>query len=612
MENNMENNEICIQINCKFSFDNKPQRYGYTDLINEDSKIENFNNQFIHTYSENEEIEKIFRQTFEEQNLPRLFIQGYDITVVKYGKRNVFYEDQSDGSKGNQLSSSSSTSTSSAEENEDDSSSEREDEETGIVQSFIRSIFEELVSLKDTQSIFSVGWTEINDQNQLLDLLNGTGLIQCNSVSQLFDAISLGLKNKNNTNNHNILSIVLEQQQLISNVTGQIMHKLSTVNFCDLNYGTEKAFTNQFISEPPRDLPMNFYSQPMLSALPPYPYFTPQNNNLNFINGNNILSPPPANFDTFFNTNFPRHPTFDMNPNNLVNQQNQRLLRNAELLFSKLNLNDVEEEQRKEIQEWIYMKTECDNYSVSPSMELPQPPPPPPSYFCNNLNNAAGNFFINHNPAPMTFTQQQQQTSLLPIIEMDETNDERDNNDDNDEQEEEVEVYEEEEGEETNDNYSESGSYIDINDQSNNLFGKISDKVSKFQEKSDDLVIKKCEEYFDNNPKVILSSGQSDSCIKPMPEQLHDEAVGGDATLGSADFLQLSTNTSTSEQYLAKTGRRRSIRDNTILNSDELNLIKKAAAATSLEGESINENAESEQQLSKLDELRKSLKKSMA
>lgn len=565
-------NDICIQVTCKIS--NEKQRYGYIDLINDDAKpLENFNRQFV--FSETENLDKIFRDVFEEQNLLKFYVDGFDINIVKYGKRNIFYETADlTAFKTDRISTSSDTSESTTDSTSTSSNSEHNEVETGLVHNFIRSIFEELVSLRDTQCLFSVGWTEINQQNQLLDLLNGNGLIQC-TMSQLLETVSVGLRNRNNTNNnHNILSIVLEQQS-INNATGQPIQKLSTVNFCDLNYGTDKALTNQLISEP-----MNFYSQPML---PPYPYFhssPPTNFGNQFFNGNCFLSPPPMqhNVDMFFNANF--RPAFDVNSsNNLINQQNQRLLRNAELLFSKLNLNEIEDDQRKEIQEWMYLKNECDSYL--PITQQPTPMELPPSYFSPNMLINPTQPLNNVNQVAII----QQQSSLLPIIEMDESNDQH--NDDE---------------EETNDNDSESG-YIDINDQSNNLFTKISDKMSNFQDKTDDLVRNKCNEYFENNPKVILSSNQSDS--KPAQENLHDEAIGGQ------DLMKISTNTSTSEQYLAKTGRRRSIRDNNILNSDELNLIKKAAAATSLGGDSIKENTESDQ-LTKLDELRKSMKKSLA
>jgi hypothetical protein len=539
------------------------------DLMNDNAKLENFNNQF--TYNEHDSSDKIFRQVFEEENLPKLFIHGHDITIVKYGKRDVFYETQESPTDQTLTSSSSSTSTNSSDE--DDSSSEHGD--LGIVHTFIRSIFEELVSYKDVQTVFSIGWTEINEHNQLFDLLMNHGVVKCNSITKLYDTISVGLKNKSSTSNHNILSIVLEQQ-LQSNVMNQALNKLSTINFCDLNYGTEKAIMNQFVSEP-RDMPMNFYSQPMLPQ-----YYPPANNFNNF-----SFSPPAINYDAFFNGNFrqPPLPTFD--PNVLVSQQNQRLLKNAELLFSKLNLNEMEEEQRKEIQEWIYLKTECDSYTApppAPSMELP------PSYFSN-----PGNIFSNQiPPAPLPpQLNQHQQSALLPIMEMDETNDDR-------------------KTDELNDDDSECGSYIDINDQSNNLFEKITDKMSNFQEKTDDIVRDKCNDYFENNPKVVLSSsnsGQSDS--KPVQESGNNNNQLNEGAAGGSNLMKMSINTSTSEQYLAKTGRRRSIRDNNILNSDELNLIKKAAAATSIETDSIKEDGDSEQ-LSKLDELRKSLKKSMA
>ena len=512
MDENNKNDEILIQITCKFSIDN--QRNGCFDLINE-GKQENFNNQLL--FSDADANSKIFHNTVEELNLAKLYLDGYDVTVVKYGKKNVFYESDEESKSDESCNESSS-------EDSDDSEADS-DFHGGIVQKFIRTLFEDLVSAKNINYIFSIGWTEINDHNQLLDLLNGNGLVQCFNIDQLMETLSVGLTNRNSNNNHNILSVVLEQQW-INPATGQPLHKLSTVNFCDLNYGTDRATINNFCE------PMNFYTQP---AAPPYPYMVPSQNG-------NYFSPPPVSQDQF---------GFNFNPSLVIaQQQSNKLLKNAEILFSKLNLNEMNEGQRKEIQEWMYLKTECDNFIPAPEL--------PPSY-----------------------VPPQQPSSLLPIIEMDETNDPDED--------------------ETNDNDSDSGSYIDINDQSNNLFfAKISDKMENFREKTDELVRVKGNEYFQNNPKV-LSSGQSDA--KPVVEL--DEAAGG-------IDLKMSTNTSMNEQqYLAKSGRRKSIRDNNILNSDELSLIRKAAAATSLDNEVVKETVENEQ-LTKLDEFRKVLKKSLA
>lgn len=525
MDNN-KGEETVIQITCKFSIDN--HRNGYLDLIG-DVKLENFNNQLL--FSEEESNARIFLEVVEDLNLARLYLDGYDVTIVKYGKKNIFYESD-------EAPVSDKTDRSTSSEDSDDSESDS-DVHGGIVQKFIRTIFEELVSAKDLNYIFSIGWTEINEQNQLLDLLNGNGLVQCFSMPQLLEALALGLSNQNSSNNHNILSIVLEQQW-IHPATGHPQHKLSTVNFCDLNYGTDRATMGNFISEP-RDLPMNFYTQPA-PPLPPYAYMLPSQNG-------NYFSPPPV----------PPEFGFFSNPSTVVvQQQSNKLLKNAEILFSKLNLNDMNEAQRKEIQEWMCLKTECDNF-----MPAPAAPELPPSYF-GNLNQP----MVQAPAVPP-------QTSLLPIIEMDETNDLDED--------------------ETNDNESDSGSYID---QSNNLFTKISDKMGNFREKADELVRQKSSDYFQNNPKV-LSSGQSDPKAEP------DEAVGG-------IDLKMSTNVSMSElQYLEKSGRRRSIRDNNILNSDELNLIRKAAAATSLDHDLVKESVENEN-LTRLDEMKKALKKSLA
>lgn len=568
MDNKEGENDICIQITCRYSSDNLNKRFQYD--LNEDKHHPVIENQFV--YTEEDTVDKIFHDTIEELNLARLFLDGYDVTLVKNGKRNVFYEQQDANItlKTEKSSTSSSTASSSSSMSEDD---ENEPDSYGLVHDFIRTIFEDLVSVKEIHYFFSVGWTEINEINQLLDLLNSNGLVQCFSMPQLLETISVGLKNKNDMNNHNILSIVLEQQW-IDGVNCLPMHKLSTVNFCDFKYANDKPM-HQVINEP-----MTFYQQPT-SYLPPYMLSPPpQLPHTSFFS----MPPPPMpnSPDAMFNF---RNNFFD-NASALMVQQNQRLLKNAETLLSKLNINDIDEERRKEIQEWIYMKNECDNYMSSTSTlgDLP----PPPSYFHNNLS-TFGNPQIHMQPVPTQQQQQQPPSSLLPIIEMDENSTGRDEDEDND---------------------SESGSYIDINDQSNHLLEKISDKMTNFQQKADELVEDKNKEYFENNPKVIFSSGSDCKLKEPTAaalvpfENTLDEAVGG----CDGDLTKSST---TSEQYLATTGRRRSIRDNNILNSDELNLIRKAAAATSFDMDSVKEGPENEQQ-TKLDELRKSLKKSIA
>lgn len=540
MDENGKSDEILIQITCKYSIEN--QRNGYYDVLN-DGKQENFHNQLL--YKEDDSADKIFNETVEQMNLAKLYLNGYDITFVKYGQKNVFFESEDDEP-------SDKTDESTTSEDSDDSESEA-GFSGGIVQKFIRTIFEELVSAKDLNFYFSIGWTEINEQNQLLDLLNGNGLVQCFAMSQLLEMLALGLSNRSNTVNHNILSIVLEQQWMHE---GQPQLKLSTANFCDLIYGTDKAIVNNFIGGDPREqVPMNFYSQPV-PQLPPYAYMMPPMNGSYF-------SPPPAPPEFgFFNAN-PIRPNLYASPM-VAQQQSSKLLKNAEILFSKLNLSEVNEQQRKEIQEWMYLKAECDNFLPSSDVA----PELPPSYFGNVASPPVQQPVIPPQP-----------TSLGPIPEMDETNDDLDED-------------------ETNENDSDCGSYIDINDASNNLFSKISDRMTSFREKTDDTVLHKTDEYFQNNPKV-LSSGQSDA---RHVEQL-DEAAGG------VD-LKMSSNSMNEEQYLAKSGRRRSIRDTNILNSDELDLIRKAAATSSFD--LVKEQPAENENQTKLDEMRRMLKKSLA
>ncbi|CAO1428893.1 unnamed protein product [Diamesa serratosioi] len=518
----MDNKEqILIQVAVRPPQTAETQKQEFFDLINDGTKtatdnLGNFNNQYF--FSGKDTQHKIYAETTAP--FIKSYLDGYDISLVKYGHKNIFYE--------NECEENNSDKTDNESENEDDF-----DVGGGIVHKFIKNVCDILFSSKkDFQHLFSIGWTEINEQNQLLDLLNGNGLVQCFSMLQLFEAITVGLSNRNNCSNHNILSIMLEQQWINDN--GLPEHKLSTINFCDLNYGTDKIFSNNnfnnFVSEP-KDLPTNFYS----NQQPPI--------DMNYYNNNN-------NNNNSYRTNY------DSSSSVLLHQQSHKLLKNAEILFSKLNLNEMNDNQRKEIEEWMFLKTECDNYIPPPDMPSYYAPPQPPA----------------------------QQTSLLPILEMDETNDE--NDDENDD----------------NLDDSDSGSYIDINDQSN-LFEKIADKINNFHEKTDELVLNKCQEYFQKHPKV-LSSANSNVIEQKSKEQ--DKVV-----VPTNDSLKSS---STSEQYLAKSGRRRSIRDNTVLNSDELNLIRKAAAATSdihLDSETVKETVDNEQ-LTKLEDLKKLLKKTMA
>lgn len=555
-----------VQITCKYSIDN--QRHGLYDLIND--KHQNFNKQLF--FSATDTGDKIFLDTVEDFSLAKYYLDGYDIIFMKYGKRNVFYEENDVNSsmvkKTGERAALSTSSASDSDESEDvDSESHR-----GIVQKFIRTVFEELISAKDLQYVFSIGWTEIlSEHNQLIDLLNGNGLVQCYSMSQLMENLAIGLSNKSNNNNHNILSIVLEQQWTHPNIQLP-QQKISTINFCDLLHNTDRAAMDNFLNvpmsvpmypqPPPPPPPTAIQFSPFMFQNPHHPQFQHQ-----MFNGN-YFSPPPM-----------PNELFNFQSAVIAQQQSSSLLRNAEVLLSKLNLNDMNDTQRREIQDWMYLKSECDNFiPISPPVIAP--PDLPPSYINSFMNSAV----MQQQQQNQQQQQLNQQNSLLPIIEMDETNDD------------------DPEDEETNDNESESGSYIDINDHSNGLFNKISDKMDKFRERTDAIVHEKNSEYFKNNQK-ITSSGHSEFVENDVKDGVKEPAESE---------LKISANTSMSEQqYLEKSGRRKSIRDNNVLNSEEMDLIRKAAAVTSLENEIVKEEVESEH-VAKLEELRKNLKKSLA
>lgn len=548
-----------VQITCKYSIDN--QRNVLYDL---NDKHQNFSKQLAFTPSDS--ADKIFLDTVEELNLARYYLEGYDIIFMKYGRRNVFYDDSDAAGISLKKSGERTASSTSSASDSDDSEDVDAESHRGIVQKFLRTVFEELISAKNIQYVFSIGWTEIiSEHNQLIDLLNGNGLVQCYSMSQLIETLAIGLSNKSANNHHNILSIVLEQQWADPNIQLPLQ-KISTINFCDLLHNTDRAAMDNLLNVP-MSVPM--YSQPpppppTAMQFPPFmfPPSPPQHHHM--FNGN-YFSPPPL-----------PHEHFSFQSAIIAQQQSSQLLRNAEMLLSKLSLSEMNETQRREIQDWMYLKSECDNFMpISPPAVMQPPNDLPPSYI---------NSFMNSAVMQQQHQQNQQQNSLLPIIEMDETNDDG-------------------EDEETNDNESESGSYIDINDHSNGLFNKISDKMDNFRARTDAIVHEKNAEYFKNNPKMT-SSGHSELAEVDVKCDEVKEPVEQE--------LKQSVNTSMSEQqYLEKSGRRKSIRDNNVLNSEEMDLIRKAAAVTSLENETVKEEVESEH-VAKLEELRKNLKKSLA
>jgi hypothetical protein len=478
---------IFIQVAVRFSPQNALKRNIYDNTINEkeQDKLGNFN------FAEKDSNGKIFSEILEPEISK--FLDGFDISIVKYGQKNIFYE-------------------SAIAEDEDNKIQELNLEyDAGIVQKFIKTIFEELtiLSKKEVQYFFNVGWTEISENNQMTDLFNGSGLLQCYTMTQLLEALSIGYANRKGQFNHNILSLILEQQSIVGPL---VQHKVSTINFCDLAYGTPT------IMEQPKDLPTNFYNNHQYhQPLPPPP---------------SVLTPPTAQY--YYN---------QANSSNVWN----KLLKNAEQLFAKLNLNEMNDNEKKEIEEWLFLKNECDNFLL----------PPDPQFYHNQ------NFMSPQAPV-------HQPTSLLPILEMDENaNDE--------------------ENEANNIEDSDNASYIDIDDTNNILFEKINAKIQNFQNKTDEIVKNKYQEYFEKHPKVLSSSNSKEEVADPM---------------------KFSTSSASTSEYLAG-GRRKSIRDT--LNSEDLNLIRKAAAVNEfkIDEEEGDENLNNET-LNKLEELRRNLKKSIA
>lgn len=84
----------------------------------------------------------------------------------------------------------------------------------------------------------NIGWVEIIGED-VRDLLEN-GSVMCQTVSDVFHWLQIGLSNKSNENgSHNLFTITLEQQWI--SPEGLIQHRLSTASFSDL-CGTERMF----------------------------------------------------------------------------------------------------------------------------------------------------------------------------------------------------------------------------------------------------------------------------------------------------------------------------------------------------------------------------------
>lgn len=337
------------------------------------------------------------------------FLEGFDVSIVSYGQKNTGKSYTIFGPGLNCL------------YNEAD---------YGLCQRFIRELFHHLNKRTERTYQISISWTEITEEEeQVVDLLNNLGLVHCKSVKECFDWIQVGMTTRN-TKNHNIFTLILEQQWITADGVNQ--HKLSTLSFCDLS-SSDRRFVqndlNQNIS-----VPRNFSLQALeqfISSLTDPTFIATNTNTLynqsalpallkDSFGGRAqtvfLLCVSPTEDDvieTLFNLEFMSKcqmvlnfvfmnaytdnnipidnlyqgslsdNDFRNNNENVLDSQQfamkqwMKLLQNAEGLFNRIihtnNVEGLKQEEVQQIEEWLYLKAECDDcINVNELEDVPQ------------------------------------------------------------------------------------------------------------------------------------------------------------------------------------------------------------------------------------------------
>ncbi|EDW09997.1 kinesin-like protein costa [Drosophila mojavensis] len=138
-----------------------------------------------------------------------LFLEGFDASVVTYGQRNTgktytLYGHGFECVYG--------------------------EADQGVVQRCVREIFTHIAAHADRTYAVNVGFVEICN-GEIRDLL-GMGNVHCTTVEDVFHWLQLGLSNKQQSPAHTLFTLTLEQQWVSKE--GLIQHRLSTASFSDL------------------------------------------------------------------------------------------------------------------------------------------------------------------------------------------------------------------------------------------------------------------------------------------------------------------------------------------------------------------------------------------
>lgn len=460
--------------------------------------------------------------------LVSLFLEGFDASVVTYGQKGTGKSYTLFGPGFDCIFS---------------------ETEQGIVQRCVREIFAQLAGHRERNFAMNIGWVEINGE-AVTDLL-GAGSVHCTNVTDVFHWLQVGMTNRSSENTHNLFTITLEQQWVSQD--GLIQHRLSTASFCDL-CGTERMFVmnsmEQHVSVP-KDLGLQCLER-IVTALtdPSLAYNTTNNIQYNQTTLTTllkdsfggraqtllILSISPLERDvnetiynlqfafkaqcvrnyvimnTFSDNNTPISP--EVVPPEIGNEHADnfglqfaasqwfKLVSNAEGLLSKLlSTKTLSEPEREQIEEWLFLKQECEE--------------------C--LSSSEVNF--------------RNQKQLGPIQEAEEP--------------EETASDDPETSCQQNDTDNES----DSESQRPDLEEKIENLMEELRLKTDTLVRDKYQEYIKTQPKAVMDSNES---FRP-DEKRTSSSLGGrrrsiqpGASLSSAEIAMLNR-VASREQMHAKT-----------------------------------------------------------
>lgn len=293
--------------------------------------------------------------------------------------------------------------------------------EQGIIQRCVRDIFYQLSQHRERNFVINIGWVEVCG-DEIHDLLDNSGNVPCTSVSDVFQWLQIGLSNKSHVSVHSIFTLTLEQQWVTSG-EGLIQHRLSTASFCDL-CSTDRMLVLNSIEQHlsvPKDLGLqaleriiqdlvvtnsNYvvgiqYNQTTLTTLlkdsfggraqtllilcvsPLEEDITETIHNLQFgckaqcvrnfvvLNTYSDNNTPLVVVDAAVDEPVSQEHTADNFGLQFAASQWLKLVSNAEGLFSRLIENkSLNEQDRERIEEWIFLKQECEECLSSGDMNV--------------------------------------------------------------------------------------------------------------------------------------------------------------------------------------------------------------------------------------------------